>query len=1204
MTKKLIGLLALLACVVSAGAQSPVTPNVPRVSSGNVAGLLYASNFGQWQVPKGNLGPYSWNSSSYCYANTVGVTFPAFTVGTPLLLVDEVNSAVSEFVTPTIVTAIPAGPGTTGSCAITVAPVNPHTYFHFTSGTYGLQEAINWAGTNVYTVVLTPDWALLGGTTGMITAATGNTSVSILDQRTAGAFVYTWNGSAYVQSGGNTPGGSTGQVQYNNAGTFAANANLTTNGAGNLTAAGTVAASYLSGVITPTSNLAAQTSLNNLDKAGGATPILMTPIVADACNYGTTLVGVLVGGSCVAYPQTLTVGSSTSSTITFTMASVPSQFVAGVNLIAQGNAPAGFNGYFQVASVTATTVTVSSTANPGTLATFGTLSLAPTDNLSTCNTFGSIGGWWQIPPTVGTNGGVYLSGTCQITTNSVHISGGGWGFTNGTTNPGSTVIYQNCTACSAFNLALPGSPNSAQSYDWISNMNIINVNASNGSTAPAIYEPTNPGTGYTAEGTMIDHVGIQNYAQAIVINGTAKGRLDNIFAYASNLSATSCSGGSCWLYELGGPSVGAGIESWHIVQLAGSCAPVGDSSPTAAGALWVTGSGGGNYAELGDLDSCVPFRIGGGTAANGNSWVIKLENNEGNPGPSIIDAYSTVTVINSSGLYGGGSNTVGPAFLMQGNGSFKLDSTNYNLWIPSVATNAPVTSPLTTATTGGSMPASTTYYVTTQCGNIFGTTIQSNEVSITTGAGATNTVTAAWTYPSTMGNACTTLNVCMSTTPGTEALVTTINNPTASGTLNYTITSGTVGSTCSSTSTFRYPVIAALAGDTAILMGPPPNAQVVNTCTGSASSAGMLISDKNGEYFNGYLRIPNTDGVTPIANACWRGTTFYTPGKESSTGDESLAYGGRNAAGSYTFGPNLINFWPETVTDSTNTTQLLITESGAGGSVPVAQFKTTATTGTAVPLSVSSATANTGAGVFTMIDGASASSYGFYNNAENFFHNLSLSTTTAATNGTNQNSPSVTLQGNAYSTTATSSEPCGYSLKASSNNTAQTPTITMLLGVSCNGNLSPTYLADFTAAAGGLKVASLTDTALSSGNCVQSGAGGLLANAAGPCIAPVNTAISSATGGTGTGTVTCLTATCTNVSGTYSVAGGTFTTGNLLVLVWPTTTTAYKCRAVQNGGVATYGIGHSVATATGMTITAGISVAAITVTIDYDCSQF
>ena len=97
-------------------------------------------------------------------------------------------------------------------------------------------------------------------------------------------------------------------------------------------------------------------------------------------------------------------------------------------------------------------------------------------------------------------------------------------------------------------------------------------------------------------------------------------------------------------------------------------------------------------------------------------------------------------------------------------------------------------------------------------------------------------------------------------------------------------------------------------------------------------------------------------------------------------------------------------------------------------------------------------------------------------------------------------------------------------------------------------------------------------------------------------------AITSATGGTNTGTVTCLTAACTNISGTYSVVGSTFTTGNLLVLVWPTTTTAYHCWTSQNGGVATYGIGHSVATATGMTITAGISVATATVTIDYGCS--
>jgi hypothetical protein len=59
-------------------------------------------------------------------------------------------------------------------------------------------------------------------------------------------------------------------------------------------------------------------------------------------------------------------------------------------------------------------------------------------------------------------------------------------------------------------------------------------------------------------------------------------------------------------------------------------------------------------------------------------------------------------------------------------------------------------------------------------------------------------------------------------------------------------------------------------------------------------------------------------------------------------------------------------------------------------------------------------------------------------------------------------------------------------------------------------------------------------------------------------------AITSATGGTNTGTVTCATATCTNLGGTYSVVGSTFTTGTFLTLVWPTTTTAYKCWAAQN----------------------------------------
>jgi hypothetical protein len=104
--------------------------------------------------------------------------------------------------------------------------------------------------------------------------------------------------------------------------------------------------------------------------------------------------------------------------------------------------------------------------------------------------------------------------------------------------------------------------------------------------------------------------------------------------------------------------------------------------------------------------------------------------------------------------------------------------------------------------------------------------------------------------------------------------------------------------------------------------------------------------------------------------------------------------------------------------------------------------------------------------------------------------------------------------------------------------------------------------------------------------------------------APVDNPITTATGESGTGAVTCLTASCTNLSGTYSVVGGTFTTGNLLALVWPTTTTAYKCSVTSNGNAAYYGFGHSVATATGMTITNAVSVAGVTVTFDYACPRF
>lgn len=102
--------------------------------------------------------------------------------------------------------------------------------------------------------------------------------------------------------------------------------------------------------------------------------------------------------------------------------------------------------------------------------------------------------------------------------------------------------------------------------------------------------------------------------------------------------------------------------------------------------------------------------------------------------------------------------------------------------------------------------------------------------------------------------------------------------------------------------------------------------------------------------------------------------------------------------------------------------------------------------------------------------------------------------------------------------------------------------------------------------------------------------------------AAVSNPITSATGGSGTGTVACATASCTNLRGSYTVAGGTFATGTLLALVWPTTTTAYVCNGsvLNNATGASIGY-HSVTTATGMTFSSLTAATGLNVDIDYAC---
>ena len=188
--KKTITSILLLVLAVAIPAQ---VPGLNTAGPGNTAGILYASNFGLWSVPQGNVGNFSWSSPNSCKVSPAGLNLtPAFAVGTPITIVDA-NPAHTEIVNVTGVTSSGAG------CSITTAPTSyAHNSFYLASSTCGLQESINWAAGLPYMVIASPDWQRMGCTTSTITSAKGNYNVSILDARSSILVEYTWNGTAYV----------------------------------------------------------------------------------------------------------------------------------------------------------------------------------------------------------------------------------------------------------------------------------------------------------------------------------------------------------------------------------------------------------------------------------------------------------------------------------------------------------------------------------------------------------------------------------------------------------------------------------------------------------------------------------------------------------------------------------------------------------------------------------------------------------------------------------------------------------------------------------------------------------------------------------------------------------------------------------------------------------------------------------------------
>jgi hypothetical protein len=77
----------------------------------------------------------------------------------------------------------------------------------------------------------------------------------------------------------------------------------------------------------------------------------------------------------------------------------------------------------------------------------------------------------------------------------------------------------------------------------------------------------------------------------------------------------------------------------------------------------------------------------------------------------------------------------------------------------------------------------------------------------------------------------------------------------------------------------------------------------------------------------------------------------------------------------------------------------------------------------------------------------------------------------------------------------------------------------------------------------------------------------------------------------------------TNTRGELTIVGGTATTGTICTVNFSATLAAAPgmCLVTQNGGAVLFSIGHGTPSTTSFTITAGISVASATATVDYHC---
>ncbi len=177
----------------------------------NVEGQIVASQYGEWKVPSIGIG-FTFDPAS-CQLSGGGKNFAAFSNGTPIKVVDE-NPGLTEVSNATVYAHVDSS-----SCSVSLGGLAyGHTSFYLTSGTGGLQEALNNALIRVggpNTIILNEEWYELvapGNPAAVIGTVIGGSGFGLVDVTTAPYTYYSWSGGHFnvVSSGGGSPTGLAG----------------------------------------------------------------------------------------------------------------------------------------------------------------------------------------------------------------------------------------------------------------------------------------------------------------------------------------------------------------------------------------------------------------------------------------------------------------------------------------------------------------------------------------------------------------------------------------------------------------------------------------------------------------------------------------------------------------------------------------------------------------------------------------------------------------------------------------------------------------------------------------------------------------------------------------------------------------------------------------------------------------------------------